>query len=83
MTVVFLRLYYHGGDRFFTRTIWFIIRYVVAFVCRDPDLSYLQTRVSIAFRWGCKRRSDGRLRKTSGVFCLKSNVFRQKRLILF
>jgi len=41
MTVVFLRLYYHGGDRFFMRTIWFIIRYVVAFVCRDPDLSYL------------------------------------------
>ena len=25
----------------------------------------------------------GVLRKTSGVFCLKSNVFRQKRLILF
>ena len=63
MTVVFLRLYYHGGDRFFMRTILFIIRYVVAFVCRDPDLSYLQTRVSIAFRWGCKRRSDGRFEK--------------------
>ncbi len=63
MTVVFLRLYYHGCDRFFTRTIWFIIRYVVAFVCRDPDLSYLQTRVSIAFRWGCKKRSDGHFEK--------------------
>ena len=52
MTVVFLRLYYHGGDRFFTRTIWFIIRYVVAFVCRDPDLSYLQTRGFDSFQMG-------------------------------
>ena len=63
MTVVFYDCTIMGVIAFFTRTIWFIIRYVVAFVCRDPDLSYLQTRVSIAFRWGCKKRSDGHFEK--------------------